>query len=65
MDQQDDELSALIKEKAKRYQAPSDLRNLIKANLESAPVADADIPGIASAGSRLGRSKKSEVGPSG
>ena len=36
MDQHDDELSALIKGKAKRYRAPAELRTSIKANLEAA-----------------------------
>jgi len=49
MDQHDDELSALIKGKAKRYQAPSELRNLIKANLGTTRLSDADVSGFGSA----------------
>jgi len=46
MDQHDDELSALIKGNAKRYRAPAELRNLIRANLEIARLSDADVPVI-------------------
>jgi len=44
MDQHEDELSALIKGKARRYQAPAELRSLIKASLDTERLSDADIP---------------------
>jgi len=43
MDQHDNELSALIKAKAKRYQAPAELRNSINANLQTAQLPDAEV----------------------
>ena len=46
MDQHDNELSALIKAKATRYQAPAELRNSIKANLQTAQLPDADVSRI-------------------
>jgi anti-sigma factor RsiW len=55
MDEHDDELSELIKAKAKRYQASAELRNLIKANLETARLADADVSAISGARPRSAR----------
>jgi anti-sigma factor RsiW len=55
MDQHDNELSALIKAKAKRYQASAELRNLIRANLEIARLSDADVPAINGAAPRVQR----------
>jgi anti-sigma factor RsiW len=63
MDQHDNELSALIKAKATRYQAPAELRNSIKANLQTAQLPDADVSRIGGARPRRDQQTRSASWP--